>query len=112
MFSWPANLPESHQKVTPGIQSFLIERLMRLPRSFWRERETASAISAPAAINNAPPMASAPRWSGPEDSGGGATVFADVIGLGGEVERGFAGVTGAALVGANEVAGGAGAVFI
>jgi hypothetical protein len=112
MFSWAQNFPESRPKVTPGIQSFRIEREMRLPRPVRRLRKMASATSAPAAANSAPPMISTALSSGLEDSGGGATRFVDVIELDGGLGTRFVGVTGAELVGANELAGGAGAAFV
>src|SRR5208283_4034827 len=108
MLSWARNLPELRPKVTLGIQSFRIERVMRLPRPVRRLRKAASSASAPAAINNAPPMTSAPLWAGPEVSSGGATGFVDVMGLDGGMGTSFVGVAGSELVGATGLAGGAG----
>jgi hypothetical protein len=108
MLSWARNFPELRPKVTPGIQSFRIKRVMRLPRSDRRPRKTASAASAPAAINSAPPMTSAPLWAGPEFSGDDATEFVDAIELNGGTGTSFAGDTGAELVGATGLAGGMG----
>src|ERR1035441_1189523 len=99
MFAWARNFPNSRAKVTPGIQSFFIERVMRLPRPVRRLRKTASATSAPAATNSAPPMTSAPLWSGPGVSGDGVIGFVDAIGLDAGMGAGFAVVTGMELVG-------------
>src|ERR1039457_6380323 len=100
MLSWARNFPESRPKVTPGIQSFLIERVIRLPRLVRRLRKTASAASAPAAINSAPPMASAPLWDRPEVSGDCATAFVGAICLDCGMGTKFENVNGALMVGA------------
>ena len=85
---------------------------MRLPRSGRRPRKTASAASPPAAINNAPPMASALSRAGPEFSGDDAAGFVDAIEPGGGTEPNSGGVTGGELVGANKPADGAGTALV
>jgi hypothetical protein len=57
-------------------------------------------------------MAIALLWSGPEVPGDGATGLADAIGFDGGTGTSFAGVAGAELVGANELAVGAGAALV
>ena len=78
---------------------------MRLPRSVRRLRKTASAASAPAATNSAPPITNAPACAGPEGSGGGVTAFVDAMGLAGEMETNFVVVTGVESAGTTGLAG-------
>ena len=83
---------------------------MRLLRS-GRRRKTASAASAIAAINNAPPITSARLRAGLEASGGSATAFVGVVGLEGGMGTIFAGVTGGKLAGGDELVDLVGAAF-
>ena len=83
---------------------------MRLLRS-GRRRKTASAASAIAAINNAPPITSARLRAGLEASGGSVSAFVGGVELDGEMGMIFAVVTGGKLAGGDELVVIVGAAF-
>ena len=85
-------------KVTPGIQSFSIERVIRLFRPERWVRVNVSTTSAKAAINSATPSTSVPLWFETEFSGNGPAGFAGATKLVGVEGMVFAGNTGAVSV--------------